>query len=401
MTNLYKELSLNPDLSASELQETLRQMLVEIRRMFSNAASEEESEHIENRMILVKEAMRVFSSDASKAAYDAELQAEQQQQHEPKPLKAKDAHMTNETIQKLLRDAVDQEDWGQVPVIASIIEERGCEDAEYYAALVRYYEDKQDNKKALSLLEEGLSRFGAADSGSLPLCALILGESCMLKENFDVRVAQRCVEIALQNRDKLNGLAEVLDVQFELAQRHYPLALQKVHQIAAAYSHDDGVKKVLSEILVEHIDRDVTSVAGGVEYFRSNDEYQLYQDLMNAAISVATDNKSQLQSKLDSWEEKKLIKGAWWGLAGYIMYSLILLLVPDGFPYFGALLAVMGIATYFMLRVPKWHANYFEATGRLQGINNVFRIINTILGKWIYLIFKFYKWVFQLFIGCI
>lgn len=400
MTNLYEELAVNSSSTVDDIQTKLRNLLSETRSMFSSACNDEEREKIEDRMILVKEAMRVFASEESKATYDEELQAERQQQHEAKVLKYGNIHLTDSKLKDLLREATEEEDWEQVLSITSIIKERGCEDADYYSALVQFYTNRHEYRTALSMLEEGMKCFGINNADDLLASGVILGMACLSNDQNDLNVAQRCVAIALENKTQLNGFAEVLEIDCDLAQNHYPLLAQKVNRFVIAYPNATDAQNVLCQHILVYINDHIVSHANnGVAYFASAEMYQVYRELMDSAIKVAAGKKTDLRRELDSWEKKTLVEGAWWGLAGYIIYSLILLMAPGGFPYFGALLLIFGIATYVMLYVPEWRANYYKATGALHGINDVFRKVNTVMGIWIKIIVKIYKWIFKMIFG--
>lgn len=398
MMNLYKELSLNASLTSEEILAQLKTMLAEARKEYASASSQKEFEQSEDKIILLQEAMRVFASEESKESYDSQLQAELSQSHEEETPKRKENHLSNKELKKIMFDAIDEEDWGQALSIGAILEERRINDNGYYCLMVLLFTGKNDLEKALSLLEEGIHRNGDVDAQPLLYAGVDVGIKAIAENNIDL--ALRCNEFLFAHKEQMDGYAEILDMLCDLAQEHYPIFVQKANSFVLAYPNNNKKRELLCQFILDHIEESILSrTSNGEEFFASEEKYQIYKDLMKVAIAVTPDKKAELQSTLDRWEKKELIHGAKWGLAGYIIYGLICLLAPGGYPFLGALLLILGGVTYYMLKVPMWQANFFSASGRLYGINNVFRMMNTVIGWLIYGIFRFYKFIFSIIFG--
>lgn len=397
--NVYDELGLDESLSASELKRQLDKALEEVRRDYTAASTDEERDAIDDRMVKIKHGRDIFRSEESKAEYDDELRAAIQQESESQRIKYGNGRMTDKNLIKLLNDSVEDSDWQQVLSITKVMEERECQDVNYYNALARYHISQGNNEKAFNLIQTGIDNAGNDSFLILLKSCILLGISCTSVKDTDLTTARKCADLLSEYADHMGGYAEVLDISCDLLQQNYPLFHQKVQNFDVKYSQSKAARTQLSRDIKEYIDYKTVSHSNGVPYFETDEDYALYKELMPEAIRITPEKHDEWQQELESWEEKSLIEGAWWGLSGDLMYSAVGWFAPGGFQFLGAFFLLLFGVTLYMLYVPRWHKNYYEATGSLKGINNVFRIINVVLGKWVQIIVKFYKWFFGLFFG--
>lgn len=395
MTDLYKALGLSQDSTVDKLRDDLAVLLQQARHDLMIANDDAASDNAENKIILIREAQRQFSSQESKAEYDLALENSKQEVLGKKVREQSKYGKSDEGLLELLKAAVKKGDYPEVQSLNIEFQLRNCESAAYY----RYLAEAQANHHKLQAAWDSACAIAEkyGDDGieeRAEACVKIAEVG--IRNNCDLAIVRDALEYALEHDDYLRGQAEALDILWDLLRDNEALAIQKARATSALHPNWSGFRSGVATDLVDYAEKRYIKENEDMEhsYFEKKEDYESFLRILHLASDICPETDEKLRQHfnervdiVEAMAKKRVIPGGWWAILFPIIIGVLVLVEPSLIMTTYTLIAI-GIGFFFGLRIPKYMVYKYTAKGRLDGVQEIIRIIS-----------KIPEWLCKLFFG--
>lgn len=385
MVNYYEEFNLDPALSNEEIQQ---QLFKEKKKWIArqNASNLEKRQLAEKKIVLIEEAVTVFSDKLKRDQYDLKIRktqkkdAKEQTDPVPENKKPRMEGQSAETIAETARNIYEIGDSARTIDYCSEAIANNVKEPSIYYYLGHAYWENNDLQHAVNVFRQGTEYY--------PEVPDFYADLALIYVNFmnNCGEARTCIDEAVRLAPE-NSYYRSIDILCRFVSGEVDTAEEQIKAYMEQHPEDQDYRKNVAEAYITYSDKFLEQCDNGGAYIPTQEAYDsmLYYRKRANEIQPGERTREALKAVEDRGT-KKFNKDNLWGLGLLVLIGLAL-----GGPLAILVLAGTAALAYYSWK-PEWMTEKMYLTGQRDTANTVLFGLNKIAT----LLVRFYIWCFKM-----
>lgn len=384
MVNYYEEFKLDPSLSNEEIQQLLfKEKKKWIARQ--NASNLEKRQIAEQKILMIEDAVAVFSDGLKRDQYDLKLRKEQKNDTKEQTAQEQtdSPRKEEQSIEQMIETARNIYEIGDTARTIDYCSEliaKGIKDAGVYYYLGHACWENNDLSRAVSVLRQG--------SGYYPQVSEFYADLALLHLNFlnDSQEARNCIDEALKLEPD-NSFYRSVDVLCRFVSGEAAAAETEIRKYIEQNPQDQEYRKNVAEAYISYSDKFLEQCDNGGAYIPTQEAYDNMLYYRKRANEIQPGSRTSEVLKLVTDRGKRTFNKD-------NVYGLVLLafvgLCMGGF-WMVLILAGTAALAYYSWK-PEWMTEKMYLTGQRDTANTILFYLNKLAS----VLARVYLWIFKM-----
>lgn len=370
MINYYEEFNLDPALSNEEIQQLLfKEKKKWIARQ--NASNLEKRQLAEKKIVLIEEAVTIFSDKLKRDQYDLKIRKNPKKEtKEAEPAKEerkpRTEGQTAEMIRETAKNIYEIGDTARTIDYCSEVIAQGVKDAGIYYYLGHAYWENNDLQHAVNVFRQGVEYY--------PDVPDFYADLALIYVNFmnNCGEARTCIDTALKLQPE-NSYYESISVLCQFVSGEVDAAEEKIKAYLEQHPQDQEYRGNVAEAYITYSDKFLEQCDNGGAYIPTQEAYDSMLYYRKRANEIQPGTRTSEALKLVTDRGKRTFnKDNVWGLALLALIGFAM----GGFLMFLILAGTAALAYYSWK--PEWMTEKMYLTGQRDTANTILFCLNKI-----------------------